>query len=76
MIKKIEKTIKICDICKKEVPHFAIPEKDGAAIPQIRISKYRAPDEMLDVCQDCSNELLATFTLLCLKAVSEDEHDG
>ena len=73
MIKKIEKTIKICDICKKEVPHFAIPEKDGAAIPQIRISKYRAPDEMLDVCQDCSNELLATFALLCLKAVSEDD---
>jgi hypothetical protein len=76
MIKKIEKTIKICDICKKEVPHFAIPEKDGAAIPQIRISKYKAPDEMLDVCQDCSNELLATFALLCLKAVNEDEHDG
>lgn len=71
MIKKIEKTIKICDICKKEVPHFAIPEKDGAAIPQIRISKYQAPDEMLDVCQDCSNELLAT--LLCLKAVSKDD---
>ena len=73
MIKKIEKTIKICDVCKKEVPHFAKPEKDGAAIPQIRISKYRAPDEMLDVCQDCSNELLATFALLCLKAVSEDD---
>ena len=76
MIKRIEKTIKICDICKKEVLHFAIPEKDGAAIPQIRISKYQAPDEMLDVCQDCSNELLATFVSLCLKAVSEDEHDG
>ena len=73
MIKRIEKTIKICDICKKEVPHFAIPDKDIAAIPQIRISKYRAPDEMLDVCQDCSNELLATFALLCLKAVSEDD---
>jgi len=29
MIKKIEKPIKICDICKKEVPHFAIPEKGG-----------------------------------------------
>jgi hypothetical protein len=76
MIKKIEKTIKICDICKKEVPHFAIPEKDGAAIPQIRIiriSKYQEPGEMLDVCQDCSNELLATFALLCSKVVSEDE---
>ena len=73
MIKKIEKTIKICDICKKEVPHFAIPEKDGAAMPQIGLSIYRAPGEMLDVCQDCSNELLATFALLCLKAVSEDD---
>ena len=56
MIKKIEKIIKICDICKREVPHFAMPEKNTAAIPQIRISKYRAPDEMLDVCQDCSKE--------------------
>lgn len=60
MIKKIEKTIKICDVCKKEVPHFAIPEKDGAA-PQIRISKNQAPDEKLDVCQDCLNKLLAIF---------------
>ncbi len=58
MIKKIEKTINICDICRKEVPHFAIPEKDGAVIPQIRISKYQAPDEMLDVCQDCSDKIL------------------
>lgn len=73
MIKKIEKTIKICDICKKEVPHFAIPEKDSAAIPQIRISKYQSTDEMLDVCQDCSNELLTTFVSLCLKVVSEDD---
>jgi hypothetical protein len=64
MIKKIEKTIKICDVCEKEVPHFAIPEKDGVAIPLIRMSKYRAPDEMLDVCQDCSNELLATIEVV------------
>ena len=74
MIKKIEKNIKkICDICTKEVQHFAVPEKDGAAIPQIRISKYLAPDEILDVCQDCSNELLTTFISLCLKAVDEDD---
>ena len=74
MIKKIEKTIKICDICKKEVPHFAIPEKDGAAIPQIRISKYQAPDEMLDVCQECSDKILRkVISIGLMGGVSEDD---
>jgi len=74
MIKKIEKTIKICDICKKEVPHFAIPEKDGAAIPQIRISKYQAPDEMLDVCQECSDKILRkVISIGLMRRVSEDD---
>ena len=74
MIKKIEKTIKICDICKKEVPHFAIPEKDGAAIPQIRISKHQAPDEMLDVCQECSDKILRkVISIGLMGGVSEDD---
>ncbi len=73
MIKRIEKTIRICDVCKKEVEHFAIAAKDNAAMPQIKISKYQEPDEMLDVCQDCSDELLATFVSICLRELSEDE---
>jgi len=59
MIEKIEKIIRTCDICTKEVGQFARATKEcNIAISQIKISRFQAPGEMLDVCQECSNKIL------------------
>ena len=75
MIKKIEKIIKTCDICAKEVEHFASTTKEcNVVISQIKISKFRAPDEILDVCQECSDKILRkVISIGLMGGVSEDD---
>ncbi len=59
MIKKVETTIKICDICKKKVDEFAhATETSPSAITDITKEVYYGGNKKLDVCRKCSDKIL------------------